>query len=132
MSEGERYSLTRTGVVEGNPVSDILLDTGCSRTLIHSSLVPEQNILEGKVVTIFVVPTVTLLYSLGGGTNTSQWKTNPSGSSSGRSFASWSIVGHGHSRVRGTTHGQKGRRYSSNGNYPHAEQPTSSNNKKRR
>lgn len=65
MLGGEQYhSVTRTGVVEGNPVSDILLDTGCSRTLIHRSLVPEQNILEGRAVTICCAHGDTVLYPL--------------------------------------------------------------------
>ena len=34
----------RTGVVERTPVSDILLDTGCSRTLVRRDLVPTENL----------------------------------------------------------------------------------------
>ena len=40
------------GVVEGHMVEDILLDTGCSRTLVHQALVPREKVLEGQVVTI--------------------------------------------------------------------------------
>ena len=35
-----KVGVMRTGVIEGKPVSDILLDTGCSRTLFHRDLVP--------------------------------------------------------------------------------------------
>ena len=41
----------RTGLVEGTPVADILLDTGCSRTLVRRDLVPPGKLKEG-VVTI--------------------------------------------------------------------------------
>ena len=33
----------RTGLVEGTRVADILLDTGCSRTLVHRDLVPREK-----------------------------------------------------------------------------------------
>ena len=33
------------GSVEGKQVEDILLDTGCSRTLVKSSLVPKEKLL---------------------------------------------------------------------------------------
>lgn len=38
--------------MEGKEVSDILLDTGCSRTMVHRDLVPEGKQLEGEAVTI--------------------------------------------------------------------------------
>ena len=39
-------------MVEGKSVSDILLDTGCSRTMIRKDLVPASRYLEGDAVTI--------------------------------------------------------------------------------
>ena len=41
----------KTGGV-GKPVDNILLDTGCSRTLVHQSLVPKEKLLEGEAVAI--------------------------------------------------------------------------------
>ena len=48
----ERKETTRTmlgnmkpGTVEGHPVKDILIDTGCSRTMVH-----EKNVPPGKVL----------------------------------------------------------------------------------
>lgn len=45
---GEKLSgaITRKGKVEGIEVTDILLDTGCSRTMVRRSLVPEERCLE--------------------------------------------------------------------------------------
>ena len=40
----------RSGTVEGKYVKNILLDTGCSRTLVHQKLVPEEVFLEGKLL----------------------------------------------------------------------------------
>ena len=39
----------RPGVVEGTPVSDVLLDTGCSRTLVRQELVLPEKLKEGRV-----------------------------------------------------------------------------------
>ena len=36
-----RPGVVRSGTVEGHAVDNILLDTGCSRTLVHKKLVPE-------------------------------------------------------------------------------------------
>ena len=52
------------GVVEGRYVSDILLDTGCSRTLIRKELVPAKKVQEGYVVTIRCAHGDTVLYPL--------------------------------------------------------------------
>ena len=43
---------TRRGVVEGKVVEDIVLDTGCSRTMMHSSLVGERKQLDGEAVIV--------------------------------------------------------------------------------
>jgi len=41
--------VTKSGTVEGHPVGDILLDTGCSTTLVQRELVPEERLLDGEV-----------------------------------------------------------------------------------
>ena len=45
--------LTRSGQVEGHHVDDILLDTGCSWTLVKEQLVLEEKLLEGQPTTIW-------------------------------------------------------------------------------
>ena len=45
-------------------MSDILLDTGCSRTLVRRDLVPSKNMQEGDVVTIRCAHGDTVLYPL--------------------------------------------------------------------
>ena len=40
------------GVVEGQLVNDIVLDTGCSRTLVRSDLLGEENLRQGKTITV--------------------------------------------------------------------------------
>ena len=47
--------LQRSGVVEGRYVQNILLDTGCSKTLVHNKLVPECKMLPGQTATIHCV-----------------------------------------------------------------------------
>ena len=42
----------QSGKVEGTDVSDIVLDTGCSRTLVRKELVPESKRMPGQAVTI--------------------------------------------------------------------------------
>ena len=39
----------KQGKVEGKFVADILLDTGCSRTVVHQDLVPRAKIQEGAL-----------------------------------------------------------------------------------
>ena len=41
--------VTRCGKVEGRPVGGIVLDTGCSRTLVRQDLVPPQKRTGGEV-----------------------------------------------------------------------------------
>ena len=57
-------TLKKSGVVEGKYVKDILLDTGCSMTLVHHKLVPEHKVLPGEVATIHCVHGDTVLYSV--------------------------------------------------------------------
>ena len=45
-------SSAEAGVVEGLMVEDIVLDTGCSKTLIHHALMPRKKMLQGEAVTI--------------------------------------------------------------------------------
>ena len=47
-SEAEQSSLKRKGIVEGQNVDSILLDTGCSRTMVRRALVPQSKFLEGR------------------------------------------------------------------------------------
>ena len=56
--------VTRPGVVEGKRVSDIVLDTGCSRTMVRKELVDEEKNLEGRAVTVRCAHGDTVLYPL--------------------------------------------------------------------
>ena len=49
-SNGE--ALRKQGLVEGKRAKSILLDTGCSRTVVLEKFVPREKILEGEAVTI--------------------------------------------------------------------------------
>ena len=55
-------TLKKSGMMEGKYVKDILLDTGCSMTLVHHKLVPEHKVLPGEVATIHCVHGCTALY----------------------------------------------------------------------
>ena len=52
------------GLVEGQEVQDILLDTGCTRTMVRADLVPSRKFLEGDAVTIQCAHGDTVLYPL--------------------------------------------------------------------
>lgn len=56
--------VVKRGVVEGKEVDNILLDTGCSRTLVHQDLVPESKIQESEVMAIRCAHGDTVLYPL--------------------------------------------------------------------
>ncbi len=61
----EKPGVTRRRKVEGKEVGDILLDTGCSRTLVRQSLVPEEDkFIEGCAVAIRCAHGDTVLYPL--------------------------------------------------------------------
>ena len=64
--EGVKQSpeLKRSGAVEGTAVDNILLDTGCSRMLVHQELVPRSKMLEGEAVAIRCAHGDTVLYPL--------------------------------------------------------------------
>ena len=54
----------KSGKAEGRKVTDILLDTGCSITVVHQDLVPEQKKVEGEAVAICCAHSNTVLYPL--------------------------------------------------------------------
>ena len=62
--EGIGCAATRKGKVEGKEAKDILLDTGCSRTMVQRGLVPEGKILEGEAVTVRCAHGDMVLYPL--------------------------------------------------------------------
>ena len=45
-------AVRRTGLVKGQKMQEILLDTGCSRTMIRKDLVAEEKYLEGEAGTV--------------------------------------------------------------------------------
>ena len=45
-------NVLKAGWVEDHGVADILLDTGCSKTLVHQKLVPKEKYIWGEAVTI--------------------------------------------------------------------------------
>ena len=47
-----KAALQKVGLVEGRMVEDIVLDIGCSKTLIHHTLVPQEKMLQGEAITI--------------------------------------------------------------------------------
>ena len=56
--------VARIGRVEGTAVSDILLDTGCTRTMVRGDLVPEEKLLPGEAATVLCAHGDTVLYPL--------------------------------------------------------------------
>ena len=44
--------IKHSGVVEGKAVEDIMLDTGCSRTMVRGDLVPGEKLLEGRCAVV--------------------------------------------------------------------------------
>ena len=57
-------SVVRVGKVEGAVVSDLVLDTGCSGTMVRRDLVLEENLLPGEAVTVLCAHGDALLYLL--------------------------------------------------------------------
>ena len=51
-STAKGQGLYTPGKVEGSSVESIVLDTGCSRTLVRSNLVPQDKVLEGEIIAI--------------------------------------------------------------------------------
>ena len=60
----QEQGVCRPGVVEGQYVDDILLDTGCSKTLVRKNLVPSEKLQEGDAVTIRCAHGDTVLYPI--------------------------------------------------------------------
>ena len=60
----EGQGVYRSGLVEGKKVNKILLDTGCSRNMVHKTWVPPHNLKEGNAVTIRCAHGDTVLYPL--------------------------------------------------------------------
>uniref|UniRef100_A0A1X7T3K8 Integrase catalytic domain-containing protein n=1 Tax=Amphimedon queenslandica TaxID=400682 RepID=A0A1X7T3K8_AMPQE len=54
----------KAGTVEGREVQDILIDTGCSRTMVHEDNVPPEKILQGEATAIRCAHGDTVLYPL--------------------------------------------------------------------
>ena len=52
VSQSKPLVIKCEGVVDGKFVSDIVLDTGCTRTLVHRDLVSEEKLMKGESVTI--------------------------------------------------------------------------------
>ena len=57
-------SVIRKGIVDGQSVEDIVLDTGCTRTMVHRKLVKESQYVDGEAVTIRCAHGDTVLYPL--------------------------------------------------------------------
>lgn len=53
----------RCGKVEGKQVADLILDTGCSQTMVRRELVPEVKKLEGEAVMVRCAHGDIVLYS---------------------------------------------------------------------
>ena len=57
-------TLQRKGQVEGREVNDIVLDAGCSKTIVHHNLVPQTKLLPWEAVTIRCAHGDNVLYPL--------------------------------------------------------------------
>ena len=62
--EGRQVDVTRRGLVDDTWVDDIVLDTGCSRTVVRRELVKEGKTLEGCGVTVRCAHGHTVFYLL--------------------------------------------------------------------
>ena len=62
--DNKESGLMQAGTVEGQQVSKVLLDTGCSRTMVRQELVPPEKLLEGEAVTIQCAHGDMVLYPL--------------------------------------------------------------------
>ena len=60
--DAHSVNVKRKGLVEGTPVEKILLDTGCSKTLVRKELIPKEKVMEGEAVLIRCVHGDTVLY----------------------------------------------------------------------
>ena len=62
--DSKGHSAAREGFVDGTTVTDILLDTGCTRTMVREELVAENKLLPGEAVTVLCAHGDTVLYPL--------------------------------------------------------------------
>ena len=62
--EWEEVGLKHSGTVEGTAVRDIMLDKGCTRTMVRGDLVSKDKILEGKSAVVRCAHGDTVLYPL--------------------------------------------------------------------
>ena len=60
----DEMSVARTGAVEGTDVHDIILDTGCSQTMVRNDLVPVERRIAGEAITLRCAHGDTVLYPL--------------------------------------------------------------------
>ena len=67
--------MCRSGQVEGIHVEQIVLDTGCSRTMVRCDLVPGHKLIEGDAVTIRCAHSDTVVSSSSAGAP-SRWSTS--------------------------------------------------------
>ena len=58
------FKITGDAVVEGQQVDEIVLDTGCKRTMVHQKQVAPDSLIEGDVATIKCAHGDTALYPL--------------------------------------------------------------------
>ena len=61
---GDKRSVMRRGLVEGEAVSDILLDMGCTQTMVQRNLVGSSKFIEGAATTLKCVHGDNVLYPL--------------------------------------------------------------------
>ena len=64
VTDGSKRLVTRKGSVEGVAVGDILLNTGCTQTMVQRDLVGGTKIIEGAATTINCVHEDNVLYPL--------------------------------------------------------------------
>ena len=62
--DSKGHLAARKGLVDGTPVTNILLDTGCIRTMMREELVAENKLLPGEAVTVLCTHRDTVLYPL--------------------------------------------------------------------
>ena len=64
-ADHQNHEVCHAGSVEGKPVHDIVLDTGCTKSVVvQSDLVPEDAVKEDAAVTIRCAYGDTTLYPL--------------------------------------------------------------------
>ena len=59
-----KTEVSRRGIIEGMATQEILLDTGCSQSLVRREFVPTERILEGEAVAIRCAHGDTVLYPM--------------------------------------------------------------------